>query len=181
MYPSPEYKEHWLHTMLSKFCRFNVFCGITFLRNFAKFPGKRLPHSPLFNKVVGLRLQLYHKGISELLFCVNFSKIFRTVLLQNTFGPFPLCIERKSENLNQYQFRNSVLHLINSRNAFWSSIGEMTDFTVLCEISNLKEPTLDVFTPIWHINWFYFKYGHYLRSIILSFWIGREKHLNLLF
>ena len=41
-----------------------VFCEKGVLRNFAKFTGKHLCHSLLFNKVAGLRLQRFISALS---------------------------------------------------------------------------------------------------------------------
>ena len=45
--------------MISRGSRPEVFCKIGVLRNFAKFTGKRLCQSLFFNKIAGLRLQIY--------------------------------------------------------------------------------------------------------------------------
>ena len=44
---------------LTKSSRSKVFCKKGVLRNFTKFPGNHLRQSLFFNKVAGLRLQLY--------------------------------------------------------------------------------------------------------------------------
>ena len=57
-----------------------VFCRKDALRNFAKFTGKHLRQSPLFNKVAGL------SSVDSLCFPVDFAKFLRTAFLQNTSG-----------------------------------------------------------------------------------------------
>ena len=55
------------------------------LRNFAKFTGKHLRQSLLFNKVAGLRpATLLKKRICHRCFPVNFTKFLRTPFLQTT-------------------------------------------------------------------------------------------------
>ena len=57
------------------------------IRNFAKFTGKHLCQSLLFNKVAGLRPTiLLKKRLWHSCFPVNFAKFLRTPFLQNTFG-----------------------------------------------------------------------------------------------
>ena len=57
------------------------------LINFAKFTGKHLCQSLLFNKVAGLRpATLLKKRLWHKPFPVNFAKLLRTPFLQNTFG-----------------------------------------------------------------------------------------------
>ena len=55
------------------------------LRNFCKFTGNHLCHSPFLNKVAGLRPAiLLKKGLWHRRFLVNFVKFLRIRLLQNT-------------------------------------------------------------------------------------------------
>ena len=57
------------------------------LRNFAKFTGKHLCQSLIFNKVAGLRpATLLKKRLWHRCFPVNFAKFLRTPFLQNTSG-----------------------------------------------------------------------------------------------
>ena len=57
------------------------------LKNFAKFTGKFLCQSLVFNKVAGLRpVTLLKKRLWHRCFSVNFSKFLRTLFLQNTSG-----------------------------------------------------------------------------------------------
>ena len=57
------------------------------LRNFAKFTGKRLCQSLLFNKVTGLRAAtLLKKRLWHRCFPVNIAKSLRTPFSQNTSG-----------------------------------------------------------------------------------------------
>ena len=57
------------------------------LRNFAKFPGKQLCQSIVFNKAVGLRpATLLKKRFWHRFFPVNFAKFIGTPFLQNTSG-----------------------------------------------------------------------------------------------
>ena len=61
------------------------------LRNFAKFTGKHLGQSLLFNKVAGLRPATLLKGrLWHRCFPVNFAKFVRAPFLQNTSGRLPL-------------------------------------------------------------------------------------------
>ena len=63
-----------------------VFCKKV-VRNFAKFTGKHLCQSPIFNKVAGLRPPtLLKKILWHRCFPVNFAKFLRTPFLQNTYG-----------------------------------------------------------------------------------------------
>ena len=56
-----------------------VFCKKSVLRNFAKFTGKHLCHSPFFNKVAGLRPgTLFKKRLWHWCFPVTFTKFLRT-------------------------------------------------------------------------------------------------------
>ena len=57
-----------------------VFCRKGVLRNSAKFTGKHLRQSPLFNKAAGL------SSVDSLCFPVDFAKFIRTSFLQNTSG-----------------------------------------------------------------------------------------------
>ena len=57
------------------------------VKNFAKFTGKHLGQSLLFNKVAGLRsATLLKKRLWHRCFSVNFVKFLRTPFLQNTLG-----------------------------------------------------------------------------------------------
>ena len=57
------------------------------VRNFAKFTGKHLCQSLLFNKVAGLRpATLLKKRLWHRCFSVNFAKFLTTPFLQNTSG-----------------------------------------------------------------------------------------------
>ena len=65
--------------------RLEVFCKKGVLRNFAKFTGKHLCQSLIFNKVAGLRpATLLKKRLWHRCFPVNFAKFLRTPFLQNT-------------------------------------------------------------------------------------------------
>ena len=55
-------------------------------RNFAKFTGKRLCQSLLFNKAAGWHATLLKKRLWHRCFPVNFPKFLRTLLLTNTCG-----------------------------------------------------------------------------------------------
>ena len=67
---------------LSRSSRPEVFCKTGVLRNFAKFTGKHLRQSLLFNKVASLRLAtLLKKKLWHRSFPVNFAKILRTPFL----------------------------------------------------------------------------------------------------
>ena len=60
----------------------NVFCEKGFLRNFAKFTGRHLCQSFLFNKVAGLKpATLFKKRLWRRCFPVNFAKFLRTPFL----------------------------------------------------------------------------------------------------
>ena len=64
-----------------------VFCKKGVLRNFEEFTGKHLCQSLFFNKVSSLRsATLFKKRVWHWRFPVNFAKILRTLLLQNTSG-----------------------------------------------------------------------------------------------
>ena len=54
------------------------------LRNFAKFTVKHLYQSLFFNKVAGRPVTLLKKRLWHRFFPVNFMKILRTPILQNT-------------------------------------------------------------------------------------------------
>ena len=57
------------------------------LRNFAKFTGKHLCQSLIFNKAAGLRLAtVLKKRLWHRCFPLNFAKFLRTPVLQNTSG-----------------------------------------------------------------------------------------------
>ena len=58
----------------------DVFCKKGVLKNFAKFSGQHLSQSLLFNKVAGLRYQLYLKKISHKCLPVNSAQFLRTPL-----------------------------------------------------------------------------------------------------
>ena len=62
----------------------NVFCKKGVLKNFAKLSGQHLSQSLLFNKVAGLRYQLYLKKISHKCLPVNFCAIFKNTSLYRT-------------------------------------------------------------------------------------------------
>ena len=62
--------------------RLEVFCKKGIFRNFAKFKGKNLYQSLLFNKVAGLRpATLLKKRLGHMCFPVNFAKFLRTHFL----------------------------------------------------------------------------------------------------
>ena len=63
----------------SRSSRLEVFCKEAVLRNFAKFTGKHLYQSLVFNKVAGLRpATLLQKRLWHRCFPVNFAKFVRT-------------------------------------------------------------------------------------------------------
>ena len=69
------------HT-LYRSSRPKVFCKKGVLRNFAKFTGKHLWQSLLFNKIAGLRTAtLLTKRLWHRCFPVNFAKFLRTLFL----------------------------------------------------------------------------------------------------
>ena len=93
------------------------------LKRFAKFKGKHLCQSLFFNKVAGLRLQLYLKRDLAQVLSLNFVKFLRTPFLQKTSGrlllPGPLsqreeevvCTQKFGLEQN-IQLMHSYLHKI---------------------------------------------------------------------
>ena len=82
----------WLFSYRSRYQRCSVKKSV--LRNFAKFTGKHLRQSLLFNKIAGLRLAtLLKRRFWHERFPVNFVKFLRTLFLQNTFGWLLLFID----------------------------------------------------------------------------------------
>ena len=72
-------------TTISSHRRCSVSKGV--LRNFAKFTGKHLCQSLIFNKVAGLRpTTLLKKRLWHGCFLENFAKFLRSPFLQNTSG-----------------------------------------------------------------------------------------------
>ena len=66
----------------SRSSRPEVFCKKGVLKNFAKFTGKQLCQTLLFNKVTGLRpATLLKKRLWRRCFPVNFANFFRTPFL----------------------------------------------------------------------------------------------------
>ena len=67
-------------------CRSVMFCKKGVLANFAKFTGKHLCQSLLFNKVAGLRpATLLKKWLWHKCYPVSFMKFLRTTFSQNIF------------------------------------------------------------------------------------------------
>ena len=76
------------------------------LKNFAKFTGKRLCQSLLFNKVAGLRpTTLLKKRLWHRCFPVNFVKFLKTPFLQKTSGRLLLLLSKLSmENISPFVY-----------------------------------------------------------------------------
>ena len=55
----------------------SVFCKKVFIKNFAKFTGKKSMLESLFNKDAGLRLLVYQKETPEKVFCFEFCDFFK--------------------------------------------------------------------------------------------------------
>ena len=109
------------------------------LRNFAKFRGKHLCQSLVFNKVAGLRpATLLKKKLWYRCFPLNFAKFLRTPFLQNTSGRLLL------DNLLYKDF----LHLIQLRNAMFATLATSVLFKMKTSIKRKHYYTIKPKTSI---------------------------------
>ena len=85
--------------VLYRSSRPEVFCKKGGLRNFAKFTGKHLYKSRLFNKVAGLRpATLLKKRLWHRCFPLNFAKFLRTPFLTEHLWWLLLIVDKLSAN-----------------------------------------------------------------------------------
>ena len=103
-YPS---KLNWVNCKVTIIYRSScpeVFCKYGVLRNFAKFIGKHLCQSHLFNKVAGLRpATLLKKRLCNRWFPVNFLKFLRT---PSKTPIYIICIEIQANFSEAVNWRN---------------------------------------------------------------------------